>query len=114
MDPVSGIIDPGEEPHVAAVREAREEAGVVTEVERLAWVTVTDVVTYENGDRSQYIDHTFRCWWVSGEPRPDHEETTQARFFPVDRLPAMAPVHANRVRVVLEDRPETRLGPYVV
>lgn len=110
--PVSGIIDPGEEPHVAAVREAREEAAVVAEVERLAWVTVTDVVTYGNGDRSQYIDHTFRCWWVSGEPRPDHEETTQARFFPVDRLPVMAPVHANRVRVVLEDRPETRLGPY--
>ncbi len=112
--PVAGIIDPGEEPYAAAVREVCEEAGVVAEVERLAWVTVTDVITYENGDRTQYIDHTFRCRWVSGEPRPDLEETTEARFFPIDRLPEMDEVHANRVRVVLEDRPETRLGPYVV
>ncbi|MEA5154056.1 NUDIX domain-containing protein [Raineyella sp.] len=111
--PVAGIIDPGEEPYAAAVREVHEEAGVVAEVERLAWVTVTDVVTYENGDQTQYIDHIFRCRWLSGEPRPDLEETTEARFFPIDRLPPMDPVHTSRVRVVLEDRPETRLGPYV-
>lgn len=110
--PVAGIIDPGEHPYRAAVREVLEEAGVEAEVERLAWVTVTDVITYENGDRSQYIDHIFRCRWISGEPRPDHEETSEARFFPVDRLPPMAEKFASRVRVVLEDRPETRLGPY--
>ncbi|SDB86454.1 ADP-ribose pyrophosphatase YjhB, NUDIX family [Raineyella antarctica] len=110
--PVAGIIDPGEHPFQAALREVREEAGVVAEVERLAWVTITDVIEYENGDRTQYIDHIFRCQWLGGEPRPDHEETTEARFFPVDALPPMAEKYADRVRVVLEDRPETRLGPY--
>lgn len=108
--PVAGIIDPGEHPYRTAEREALEEAAVVVEVERLAWVTVTDVVTYANGDRTQYIDHVFRCRWVSGEPRPDFEETVEAGFFPVDDLPPMAEKHASRIRVVLEDRPETRLG----
>lgn len=111
--PVAGIIDPGEQPYAAALREVREEAGVIAAIERLAWVTVTDIITYGNGDQTQYIDHTFRCRWVSGEPRPDHEETAQARFFPIDRLPPMDEVHASRIRVVLEDRTETRLGPYV-
>ena len=67
---VCGIVDPGEEPGEAAVREAAEEAGVRIEVERLVWLSVTDVVTYENGDQTQYIDHTFRCSWVAGEPYP--------------------------------------------
>ena len=58
--PVCGIVDPGEDPHLAAVREAAEEAGVLIEVERLAWLSVTDPVIYDNGDVTQYIDHTFR------------------------------------------------------
>ena len=33
--PVSGIVDPGEDPHVAAVREIREETGYDAEVDRL-------------------------------------------------------------------------------
>ena len=38
--PIAGIIEPGEEPAVAAVREAFEETNVVIEVERLVWVHV--------------------------------------------------------------------------
>lgn len=36
--PITGIVDPGEEPAAAAVRECLEEAGVVCEVEGLAGV----------------------------------------------------------------------------
>lgn len=108
--PVCGIIDPGEEPHAAAVREVAEEAGVVAVPERLAWVSVTDVITYANGDQTQYIDHTFRCRWVSGDPHPADGEATEARFFPASELPPMRPVYADRVRVVLENRPEARFG----
>ena len=109
--PVAGIIDPGEQPHDAALREVAEEAGVAARVERLAWLTVTEMVTYPNGDQTQYIDHVFRCAWVSGEPEPVDGEASAAGFFPVDDLPPMADHHLDRVRVALADDPATRLGP---
>lgn len=108
--PVAGIVDPGEHPHVAAVREVAEEAGVVAEVERLVWLTVTEVITYDNGDQTQYIDHVFRCRWVSGEPYPADGEASAAAFFPLSELPPMSPRHAEQVRVAVADEPECRLG----
>lgn len=107
---VCGIVDPGEEPGDAAVREAAEEAGVVVEIERLVWMSVTDPVVYANGDQTQYIDHTFRCRWISGEARPVDGEASDVRWFPTDALPEMPRVHAERVQVALENRPECRLG----
>nr|NLI49884.1 NUDIX domain-containing protein [Propionibacterium sp.] len=108
---VCGIVDPGEEPGDTAVREAAEEAGVRIEVERLVWLSVTEMVTYANGDQSQYIDHTFRCRWVSGEPYPVDGEASEARWFAVDDLPELPRTHAERLRVALENRAECRLGP---
>ncbi len=108
--PVAGIIDPGEQPHHAAIREVAEEAGVFVEVERLVWLTVTDVITYDNGDETQYIDHVFRCHWTAGEPHPVDGEATEAAFFPVGQLPSMSPRHAEQVRIALENHPEARLG----
>ena len=108
--PVSGIIDPGEQPHLAALREVAEEAGVVAEVESLVWLTVTEVVTYANGDQTQYIDHVFRCGWVSGDPYPADGEATEAAFFAADALPPMSADHARRVELALADPPRTVLG----
>jgi 8-oxo-dGTP pyrophosphatase MutT (NUDIX family) len=107
--PVSGIVDPGEHPAATAVREVAEEAGVEAEVEHLAWLTVTDVITYANGDRTQYIDHVFRCRWLSGDPYPVDGEATEAAFFAVHALPPMAPDQAERVRIGLSDDRVTRL-----
>ncbi len=109
--PVCGIVDPGEQPGDAAVREALEEAGVEVEVERLVWMDVTPPAVYPNGDVSQYIDHTFRCRWLAGDPYPADGENTEAAWFGVDALPPMQGVHADRVAVVLADEPECRLGP---
>lgn len=107
--PVSGIVDPGEHPAATAVREVAEEAGVEAEVEHLAWLTVTDVITYANGDRTQYIDHVFRCRWRSGEPHPVDGEASEADFFPIHALPPMPPDQAERVRIGLSGDRETRL-----
>ena len=90
--PVTGIIDPGEDPADAAAREVLEEAGVVAEVERLAWVQVLPEREYLNGDRASYLDLVFRCRWVSGAPHPADGENTEAD----DRLVCCA------VAVVLE------------
>jgi 8-oxo-dGTP pyrophosphatase MutT (NUDIX family) len=108
--PVTGIVDPGEHPHVTAVREVEEEASVVAEVERLVWVCATGVVTHSNGDLAQYLDHTFRCRWVSGSPRPGDDESTDAGWFPLDGLPEMSQLHRDRIAAAVDNEVDVRLG----
>ncbi|MDR7185837.1 8-oxo-dGTP pyrophosphatase MutT (NUDIX family) [Microbacterium trichothecenolyticum] len=87
LTPITGIVDPGEEPADAAVRETLEEAGAVCRAERLAWVHQIPRVTYENGDQSDYLDLTFRCAWVSGDPYPADGEMTEVGWFDLADLP---------------------------
>ena len=101
--PVTGIIDPGEQPADAAMREVAEEAGVRVVPERLAEVGVTDVVVYPNGDESQYLDLTFRMRWVDGDPYPADGENTEARWFPLDALPPMSAEMTGRIEAALSD-----------
>lgn len=106
--PVTGIIDPGEQPAAAAAREVLEEAGVVAEAERLARVNALPPMIYDNGDRSQYLDLVFRFRWVSGEPYPADGENTEARFFGLGALPPMSGDMLERIRSALPERGETR------
>lgn len=95
--PVTGIIDPGEQPAVAAAREVLEEADVVVAVERVAGVGVTPRIVYANGDQAQYLDIVFTCRWLSGEPRPADGEALEARWFPLDELPEMSADFLKRI-----------------
>lgn len=108
--PVTGICDPGEHPADTAVRECLEETGVQVEVELLAWVDVTDVVEYPNGDRSQYVDHTFRCRFVGGEAHVADDESSEVRWFPLSDLPPMDAVHLERIRTAVAHEGPTRLS----
>ena len=87
--PVTGIVDPGEEPAVAAAREVLEETAVVARPTRLLSVEVVGPVTYVNGDVTTYLDVAFACEWVEGRPEPADGENTEARFVRADRLPPM-------------------------
>ena len=87
--PVTGIVDPGEEPAAAAVRETLEEADVVARATRLVSVEVVGPVTYDNGDVTTYVDTAFLLQWAQGEPFPADGENTEAHFVRADRLPAM-------------------------
>jgi ADP-ribose pyrophosphatase YjhB (NUDIX family) len=106
--PVTGIVDPGEEPAVAAIREVGEEAAVGAVVEKLAGVSVVPTVTYANGDRSAYLDLTFRCRWTSGDPYPADGENTEAAFFPLDGLPPLDPAMRRRIESALDPSPAAR------
>ncbi len=99
--PITGILDPGEEPAVGAAREALEETGVVVRVDRLASVGTSQQVTYGNGDRAIYLDLTFACTWLSGEARVADDENTDVRWWPLDALPPMSASLVERLEAVL-------------
>ncbi len=99
--PVTGIVDPGEEPAVAARREALEEAGVTITVDRLALVRTTPLVSYPNGDRTRYLDHTFACTWVSGEAHVADDESSEVGWFRLDDLPELSDEMRARIDAAL-------------
>lgn len=108
---VSGIVDPGEEPADAAVRECAEEAGVRVRVERLALVQQLPRIRYANGDEVDYLDLVFRCTWLSGEPYPADGELTEVGFYGLGELGDLDPDHVRRIALaVAEDDPATFRG----
>ncbi|WP_346386354.1 NUDIX domain-containing protein [Nocardioides sp.] len=102
------MVDPGEQPAVAARREALEEAGVEISVERLAAVSVSPSVTHVNGDRGVYLDLTFACTWVSGEARVCDDENTDVRWWPIAALPDVQPFMMERIEAGLADEVAAR------
>jgi ADP-ribose pyrophosphatase YjhB (NUDIX family) len=106
--PVTGILDPGEEPAVGAAREALEETGVVVSVDRLASVGSSPQIRHGNGDLGVYLDLTFACTWVSGEARVADDENTDVRWWPLDALPPMSPFLTERIDDVLAGETATR------
>jgi 8-oxo-dGTP pyrophosphatase MutT (NUDIX family) len=84
---VSGILEPGEEPAAAALRETLEETGAEVEVVRVSSVDVTDPVTYPNGDVCQFVDICFLCRYLSGELHPADGENTEVAWFAPGNLP---------------------------
>ncbi|MDO4928270.1 MAG: NUDIX domain-containing protein [Corynebacterium sp.] len=90
--PVCGIVEPGEEPHNAAIREAKEETGLDIRVDALLGVGAVGPVTYPNGDVVQYMDTAMRCT-VEGadEPYVADDESMNVGWFSVMQLPPMKP-----------------------
>ncbi|QOR71335.1 NUDIX domain-containing protein [Ruania alkalisoli] len=84
---ISGILDPGEQPAVAAIREVAEETGIRVEVDALVSALSGDEITYPNGDRASYLDLTFRCRYLDGAAHVADDESLEVAWFPSDVLP---------------------------
>lgn len=87
----SGIIDPHELPSDAAVREVWEEAGVFVELTRILGVFAGEHFSgvYPNGDQLSVVATVFAARVISGTPRGDDEETSDARFFLPDEIESL-------------------------
>ncbi|MGJ9406944.1 NUDIX domain-containing protein [Nesterenkonia aurantiaca] len=83
----SGILDPGEDPALGAVREVEEETGVIARPVRVAGVFATGLVRYPNGDACRYLDTVLEMEPVSGQARVNDDESVEVGWFPVSRLP---------------------------
>ena len=107
--PVTGIIDPGEEPARAAVREVAEEAMISCRALRLLEVRTLPPITYPHGDRAQYLDLCFLCE-ADGRatPFPADGENTAARWFPIDAPPPMNERFTRQLSLARQDHVETR------
>jgi predicted RNase H-like nuclease/ADP-ribose pyrophosphatase YjhB (NUDIX family) len=106
--PVTGIPDPGEEPAVAAAREALEETGVRIRVDRLASTAVHGEIVHANGDRATYLDLTFACTWLEGEAHVADDESSDVRWWPLAGLPPMSDVMLARIDAAIADEREAR------
>lgn len=83
---VGGIVDPGEQPADAVLREIMEETGIEAVIERIVGVALQPF-TYPNGDICQFLDVWFRCQAVSGEPRVNDDESIEVAWFDLEALP---------------------------
>ena len=89
-----GHIDEGETAAEAAVREVREEAGVVTEVEQKLG-DVKYVYTW-NGERRFKVVSFFLCRYRSGSVRDHDHEVDSAEWVPLEDAPRLLAYRGER------------------
>ncbi|WP_306212173.1 NUDIX hydrolase [Actinoplanes sp. RD1] len=98
----AGVIDPGEQPADAVLREVFEETGVRAEIERVGGVA-THPVVYPNGDSCEYLNVWFRCRAVGGEARVNDDESTEVGWFDPADLPDLDDWARLRIGTTLPD-----------
>ena len=105
--PITGIPEPGEEPGLAAAREALEETGVVVSVDRLASTSAHPGIVHANGDKASYLDLTFaaatsparRTWPTTSRWRCGGSRVTPCLRWPSPwNAGSRTPCRANRRR----------------
>jgi 8-oxo-dGTP pyrophosphatase MutT (NUDIX family) len=86
-----GLIEPGELPADAAMREVWEETGLLVELTGILGVYGGPdlIVHYDNGDRVSYVGTIFRGRITGGLPVADGQEVLELRYISESELAAM-------------------------
>jgi 8-oxo-dGTP pyrophosphatase MutT (NUDIX family) len=81
-----GLVDAGENPEIAAVREAREEGGVQSEVVRLIETIKYWYAGLDNGIRVRFHKrvHFYLLRYIAGDTKDHDWEVNEARWVPID------------------------------
>lgn len=87
---ISGIVEPGEHPEMAILREVREETSIEARIEALLGVTVSQQITHRNGDRAQYLEINYLCNIADGTPRVNDDESLEVSWFALSDLPEIS------------------------
>lgn len=95
---IGGMVEVDESPAEAAVREAREEAGVEVELLRLVAAMGGPEFRgqYPNGDEVAYVSSVYEARVVSGEPVHDGDETSAVGWFDRSAIGSLALNPLNR------------------
>ena len=111
---VYGIVEPGEEPGRACVREVLEETGVRVRPQAIASVKSSNrLVRYSNGDQCRYLDILFVCTPAEdgAEPFVGDDESTAVGWFEPDELPRpLAASTVSRLAIAREYRARSAEG----
>lgn len=95
---LAGHLEPGETIVEAALREAREEGGVVVEARDLLAVTTMHRLDRGGPPVEQRADFFFQAWRWQGEPRvAEPDKSAEVRWFPLSQLPEPMPPHERDV-----------------
>ena len=83
-----GVIEPGETPADAAVREMWEETGLIVDLVGIVGVYGGPefVVEYSNGDRTSYVMTVFEGRVTGGKLDPVDDESVEAAYFSSDQV----------------------------
>ncbi|MCW3820002.1 NUDIX domain-containing protein [Micromonospora sp. DR5-3] len=98
----AGMVDPGEQPADALLREVYEETGVRVAIERIGGVA-THPVRYPNGDTCEYLNVWFRCRAAGGVATADGDESVAVGWFAPDDLPELDGWSRLRIDTALAD-----------
>jgi len=81
-----GLVEAGENPEIAAVREAREEGGVSSEVVQLIETIEYWYAGLDNGIRVRFHKrvHFYLLRYISGDTKEHDWEVNEARWVPID------------------------------
>jgi 8-oxo-dGTP diphosphatase len=106
----AGIVDPGEQPADAIVREVLEECAVEIRVDRLAG-TALHPKTYPNGDQCQFFNIWFLCTATGGEARVNDEESLEVGWFAPEAMPELPEWDRQRIGTALDGDPAAWFAP---
>lgn len=86
--PPGGVVEPDEHPVDAVIREVREELAieVVVRGQYGSFGGPEFRVRYANGDLAAFVISVYDCEIVAGQPTPDGDEISAARFVDRDEI----------------------------